>query len=243
MKKISLNKKTYLITAAAFFLLLIISIYFKTTATNPVQIFNKSEQSRSELLLTEKDKEKKAAAEAENKSLEKNKNSAEKEAEIENIALVEEIKDPFTAAQKQEENGLPQVINKSRNQDLILLEKNIIAETIIGAENQAAQKAEAKADTVQIKKETAAEDKKESKGAAAAANLNNIKFPFKLLGIIKNRTNASALLLYQGQNILKKEKDKIDLFQIKKINQKEIILTYQDEEYKLQLWEAEKNEN
>lgn len=243
MKKITLNKKTYLITAAAVFLILIISIYLKTTATNPVQIFNEADQSAAEVLLTEKNKEDETAAEAEKKSLKKNQNSVKKEAEIENIALVEEIKDPFTAARKQKETKLPQVSNKSsKNQDLILLEKNIIAESLIAAENHADQKNEAEADTVQIKKETAA-DEKESGGAAAESNLNNIKLPFKLLGIIKNRSSASALFLYQGQNIIKKEKDKIDLFQIKKINKKEIVLTYQKEELKLQLWEVEENEN
>ncbi|MFW5736091.1 MAG: hypothetical protein ACOCXB_01910 [Halanaerobium sp.] len=244
MKKISLNKKTYLITAAAVFLILIISIYLKTTATNPVQIFNKGNQSAAEVLPSEKDNENENQAGAENKSLKKNQNSAKQETEIENIALVEQIKDPFTAARKQKKTKRAEVINKNtKSKDLILLEKNIIAETITGTENQADQKKEAEADTVQIKKEAAARDEKENDGAAAESNLNNIKLPFKLLGIIKNSRNASALFLYQGQNILKKEKDKIDLFQIKKINKNEIVLTYQKEELKLQVWEDEENEN
>jgi hypothetical protein len=38
--------------------------------------------------------------------------------------------------------------------------------------------------------------------------------------------NSSALFRYQGKNVLKEEKDKIDIFKIEKINKKEIFQLY-----------------
>jgi len=73
--------------------------------------------------------------------------------------------------------------------------------------------------------------------------LQKIKLPFKLLGIIKNENSASALFLYQGKNILKQEKDKIDIFKIEAIKKQEITISYQNETIKISLWKEEVNEN
>jgi len=247
MEKLKLNIKTLLIITAAVFLLFIISIYLKTTVIN-LELFKDSNQPEAEMMLMEKDKK--------NENLTKVEKPEEKKEKIEKIVLLEEITDPFKSTQKPEASRLNVPNDKSENnnlnlhenQDLILLEKNIISKKITGSENQFKQKAKNKAETfsesLQIEKEDAAENEKGKKAKTAALNrINKIKLPFELLGIIRNKSNAAALFLYQGQNILKNEKDKIDLFKIKKINNKEVILTYQKEELRLQLWEAKENEN
>ena len=112
--------------------------------------------------------------------------------------------------------------------DLIYLEKNIIAD------NTAAKS--------KIKAETKSENITKTK-IKAEKSIKEFRLPFKLLGIIKNADNSSALFLYQGQNILKKEKEKIDIFKVEEINNKNLIISCQDQRRKIHLWEEKNNEN
>jgi hypothetical protein len=73
-------------------------------------------------------------------------------------------------------------------------------------------------------------------------NIDRLQLPFKLLGIIRQNNNSAVLFLYQGQTVVKSENDKIGQFTIKEIQNKEIIISYQQAERVIKLWEDRKNE-
>ncbi|MGM0500066.1 MAG: hypothetical protein ACQERL_07675, partial [Bacillota bacterium] len=124
--------------------------------------------------------------------------------------------------------------NKDYNQDLLFLEKNIIAEKLEPIDKSGVE-------ALKPKKETDAAENSDQKEYNKFDK--SIKLPFKLLGIIKNKDNSAALFLYQGQNISRKENETIDIFKIEEINNKNISLTYQNQRRVIKLWEEEGNEN
>lgn len=216
MKKVYFTKKIVLIILTVILLLLLLSNYIKTTDKNTTNIFKDREKSLDEKLFSEKD-DHKASKNKAHDLLDKNSNKKEKQ-KIENIALIEELKDPFAANEKATANGNQllsnqQLYSNSENNDKI--EKNKV---------------------LNLDK---SESEENNKSSAEPKFSNNIQFPFELLGIIKNKNNSSALFLYQGKNVLKEETDEIDIFKIEKINKKEIILSFKDQKTRLHLWEAE----
>lgn len=227
MKKIVLNKKIILIVLTVILLVILVSNYIKTADHSLLELFNKDKNSTDELFFNEKENE------IQNKESE---NRAEKE-EVKSIALISEIKDPFALTAPAETNTAQAELNfkNQQGEQLISLEKNIIAEEL------------------KLKKQSTAElfqnDKKIDSEKIDSAEkeqkkvLEKIKLPFELLGIIKNKDSASALFLYQGENILKQEKDKIDIFKIESIDKQEITISYQNETIKISLWKEDANEN
>lgn len=226
MKKIVLNKKIILIVLTVILLVILVSNYIKTADHSLLELFNKDKSSAEELLFNEKENE------IQSQEIE---NRAENE-EIESIALISEIKDPFAAA-AQAEMSTDQIDLNAKNQqgkELIFLENNIIAEEL-KLKNKSAAELFQKENEIDSEKIDSAEKKPEE-------FLEKIKLPFELLGIIKNQNSASALFLYQGENILKQEKDNIDIFKIESIKKQEIIISYQNERLKINLWKEEENE-
>ncbi len=235
MKEILKNKKLILITLSLVLLLILFSAYIKT---REIELAILAEENFQKEAPTKKKEKLKTKKEAENK--------------IESIALIKEIKDPFQKdAQKNkneaisaEKTAATKQLKINKKNKLIYLEKNIIAENLFDKSEKSPGSNKAQPE---LSKESAALVSKErtvnSQKDAVQKQLQNIRLPFKLLGIIKNKSNSSALFLYQGQHILKKEKEKIDIFEIETINNKNIILSYQNLKRSLHLWEGDINEN
>lgn len=247
MIKILKSKKNILIILSLILFLILFFNYLKTIETTDHKlseekiISNKGPVDQKKI--DQKDKKDKKEKEIEEKEIE--------EKEIESIALIKEIKDPFRAeaalkdkAEKVEENlSASKKINLNSKNDLIYLEKNIIADNLIDKTHNSGSANDSK---LNLKQKSAAAEKQAANNTNEAAvnkNLKNIRLPFKLLGIIKNRDKSSALFFYQGKNLLKKEKEKIDIFKIEKINNKDLIISYQNQRKKLHLWEEKNNEN
>ena len=222
MKNILKNKKLLLLILSVFLLLILFSNYLKTVGLTENKL--------------KKEKIIEKAAPVDKTKIEPKIKDEEKQKEIESIALIKEIKDPFRAEieskedfkKKREDLSAAKKIKLKTEKDLIYLEKNIIAD------NTAAKS--------KIKAETKSENITKTK-IKAEKSIKEFRLPFKLLGIIKNADNSSALFLYQGQNILKKEKEKIDIFKIEEINNKNLIISCQDQRRKIHLWEEKNNEN
>ena len=222
MKNILKNKKLLLLILSVFLLLILFSNYLKTVGLTENKL--------------KKEKIIEKAAPVDKTKIEPKIKDEEKQKEIESIALIKEIKDPFRAEieskedfkKKREDLSAAKKIKLKTEKDLIYLEKNIIAD------NTAAKS--------KIKAETKSENITKTK-IKAEKSIKEFRLPFKLLGIIKNADNSSALFLYQGQNILKKEKEKIDIFKVEEINNKNLIISCQDQRRKIHLWEEKNNEN
>ena len=222
MKNILKNKKLLLLILSVFLLLILFSNYLKTVGLTENKL--------------KKEKIIEKAAPVDKTKIEPKIKDEEKQKEIESIALIKEIKDPFRAEieskedfkKEREDLSAAKKIKLKTEKDLIYLEKNIIAD------NTAAKS--------KIKAETKSENITKTK-IKAEKSIKEFRLPFKLLGIIKNADNSSALFLYQGQNILKKEKEKIDIFKIEEINNKNLIISCQDQRRKIHLWEEKNNEN
>lgn len=227
MDKIFKNKKIILLILSLILLFILTSNYIKTTEVE-LDLISEQENkvNKKELLIKPQKQELKVKKEQE---------------KIESIALIKEIKDPFQLEEKHnkkaEENTA--VFDKAKalkintKKDLLYLEKNIIAENIID-ENP-------NMDISAAKKKKSVKTKKSAESNEQA--LKKIRLNFELLGIIRNKSNSAALFLYQGQNVLKKENEKIDMFKIEKITNKSVIISYQNYKRKLHLWEEKNNEN
>ena len=252
MKKIFSNKKMILMILIIILTIILLSNYIKTAEISLFKFFDKQTNSKESLFfknqenksaLTEKaknedkdnnnkdndnDKDKDKNNDKNNDKDKNNKNTAKvyKNDKIESIALISEIKDPFN----QKDN---QSLNKSYSQDLLFLEKNIIAEKLDHPAKSGAEVLKKNDKNAAEKNFVQKENDKLNK---------NIELPFKLLGIIKSKDNSAALFLYQGQNISRKEDEKIDRFKIEEINNKNISLTYQNKSRIIKLWEEEGNE-
>lgn len=167
----------------------------------------------------------------------------EAESKIIKIASLKDIKSPFAdKGQLQEKNDL--YLSTAEESYLenssLILERNIIAEEIIQSDKRTeinSNNSEAAEKVENNRGEKA--DIKAAEAETKLLNLNNIELPFELIGIVKNKDNASALISYQGGKYLKREKEKIDIFEIKEIEKKKIIISWQDQERELRLWEAD----
>lgn len=233
MKKIFSNKKIILIILIIILAIIFSSNYLKTENIRLPDYFNKQEKIETEQFYEDEAKttaqDQKALAAVNNK-----------EDKIESIALISQIKDPFKQKESEKKENKKnniakdEFLNEDFNQDLLFLEENIIADKLQLSDNKDLKNHNQKKEVKSDKNNKVNEGNKE-------LDLN-IKLPFKLMGIVKNKNNSAALFLYQGKNILKKENEKIDLFQIKEINNKNIILTYQNKIRVIKLWE-DQNEN
>lgn len=226
MKNILKNKKLLLLILSIFLILILFSNYLKTVGLTENKL--------------KKEKIIEKAAPVDRAKIEPKIKDQEKQKEIESTALIKEIRDPFRAEieskedskKEREDLAAAKKIKLKTGKDLIYLEKNIIAD------NTAAE-SKIKADiTAKTKYENTTKTK-----IKAEKSIKDFRLPFKLLGIIKNADNSSALFLYQGQSILKKEKEKIDIFKIEEINNKNLIISCQDQRRKIHLWEEKNNEN
>lgn len=212
MKKLKINKKIILIILT---LILIISISFNYIRLKGKRT-NDLLETESENHFVEKSKRQKVSAtnlKIKSENLEV-KNNSKSEVPVEKLATIEEIKNPFKIDKKFASQSLDKT-NKNNSDELVSLEKNIIQK---------------------VKNDKLNESNDLSLKMKKKPNLD-----FKLIGIIKNKKQAAALFLYQGQTILKKEEEEIGSFQIKNINKKEVILNYHEQEIKLNLWEDLKN--
>jgi|GEM_PF-1145589 len=253
MKKIIKNKKLLLIFLTAILLLILFSNYIKTNEIELKTLFDQENKAGKKELLLEADKkvnDQESAADqiiaAEVSTGNKNENKV-KTKEIEKIALVKEIKDPFQAKVEQtskagnfeEKSAIADKLKIDLKEDLIYLERNIISENISSSSQKSEEIMQSK-----IKSGAESELKENSKNESAKnrKSLQNIKLPFKLMGIIKNKDNSSALFFYRGQTLLKREEEKIDIFKIEKINNKNLLISYQEKERRLNLWEEKSNE-
>ncbi len=253
MKKKISNKKMILIILLIILTIILLSNYIKTAEISLFDFFNKKEKTENSLLFKEEQNEselskinkKEAEADKIKKINEKvnevdtvNKINKTAEAKIESIALISEIKDPFNQKENKikKENIIKedQFSNKSSTQNLLFLEKDIITEKLKPLDKSSAQFLEKAGKN----EENKSSDLKEKNNKF----IQNIELPFKLLGIIKNNENSRALFLYQGKNIIKKENEKIDIFRIIKINNKEISITYQNKLRIVKLFKEGRNE-
>lgn len=226
MKNILKNKKLILLILSVFLILILFSNYLKTVGLTENKL--------------KKEKIIEKAAPVDRAKIEPKIKDQEKQKEIESTALIKEIRDPFRteieskedSKKEREDLAAAKKIKFKTGKDLIYLEKNIIAD-------YTAAESKIKADiTAKTKSENITKTK-----IKAEKSIKDFRLPFKLLGIIKNADNSSALFLYQGQSILKKEKEKIDIFKIEEINNKNLIISCQDQRRKIHLWEEKNNEN
>jgi len=232
MKKIFSNKKIILMILIIILTIILLSNYIKTAEISLFKLFDKQTNSKDSLFFKNQENKSALTEKAKNENKDnKDKNNKDtarvyKKDKIERIALISEIKDPFN----QKDN---QSLNKSYSQDLLFLEKNIIAEKLDHPDKSGAEVLKKNDKNAAEKNLVQKENDKLNK---------NIELPFKLLGIIKSKDNSAALFLYQGQNISRKEDEKIDRFKIEEINNKNISLTYQNKSRIIKLWEEEGNE-
>jgi hypothetical protein len=243
MEKLLKNKKIILLLTVLL-LLVVFSAYIKTSKVKLTEIYQKPEETEAELLFKgEKASEKNEKPVRKEETLEE---SGESKAAVSKIALISEIKDPFKGDLDASSGGKESAAEGKEQRkniypaELIDLEKNIIASDLINKtarENKLQQKnskdSELKPDQNSENQATAAENK---------LNIDRLQLPFKLLGIIRQNNNSAVLFLYQGQTVVKSENDKIGQFTIKEIQNKEIIISYQQAERVIKLWEDGKNE-
>lgn len=257
--KIKLKKKKYiLIILTVVMLIIFLSNYSKPTEIALNLLFNqnnfKSKTASKEIFFEADSKnglEKEVQQKLEFKHKNKSQKKVEKAGEVEKIALVKDIKDPFKSKQKNsraaKDNSAEELLPNRSLEDLILLEKNITSsEMIVQNQNGFSDFLNSPSAEEINKKSISTDSNDKSIDKRNSNSINSLKkknLPFKLLGIIKNKNNSSALFRYQGQTLLKKEKEKIDIFKIKKINNKNLVITYQNEEKTLQLWKEKNNEN
>lgn len=63
-----------------------------------------------------------------------------------------------------------------------------------------------------------------------------VKIPFSLLGIIRDRNFSAALFSLNGRVIKKREGESIENFSIEKIGEEMVVLNYHDYKYKQYIW-------
>lgn len=225
MKKIILNKKLVLIILIIILFIILLTNYIKKTDFSLAFLSNKQEKTADEILF--KKEKNQSAVEKTDAEV-----PVEKSNGIENIALISEIKDPFSQNEnKKAKTKENESFTNNTNQKLLVLEKDIVSEKIKSISND-------KAEALNQNQEQNAELKEKNIKVSP-----KMKIPFKLLGIVKNDHNSAALFLYQGRNVLKKENEKIDLFKIQKIDNKSIKLSYQNKIKTITIWEEDKIEN
>jgi len=241
MEKLLKNKKIILLLTVLL-LLVVFSAYIKTSESKLTEIYQKPEETEAELLFKGEE-----ASEKNEKPVRKEETveeSREAKAAVSKIALISEIKDPFKGDSDSSSGGKEAAAEGKEQRkniypaELIDLEKNIIASDLIkntATDNKLQQKnpKDSKLKPDQNSENQAAENK---------LNIDRLQLPFKLLGIIRQNNNSAVLFLYQGQTVVKSENDKIGQFTIKEIQNKEIIISYQQAERVIKLWEDGKNE-
>lgn len=168
-------------------------------------------------------------------NLEKSKDK--KTLTVEKIALISEIQDPF-----KKKNDKSSKREKKQNNSLVLLEENIIENDLKKAVKIKSEQSKKQENIITTKSIKTKKNKNENQKEKQLKTIKNINFPFKMIGIIKNKNEAAVLFLYQGEKIVKKEDQKIDLFKIEEINNKNIVLSYKKQKRILKLWE-DSNEN
>lgn len=253
MNKKEKKKKLFLVFLLVVMGLILFSSYIKTTELELSSIFGHKKISKQKELLFETEKEiiKEEIAQKENINENKNDLSAnlEEKAKVETITLTKEVKDPFKIAKnvndlpkKKDKNKIENKINET--EELMFLEKNITAENLIyPTQNSERMIVSEKKAPNELSLPAPENRNKEKIIKTDRQSLENIKLPFRLVGIIKNKTSSSALFLYQNQTLLKKENENIDVFKIEKINNNNLIISYQNEERIIDLWKEKYNEN
>ncbi|TDO92281.1 hypothetical protein DFR79_10694 [Halanaerobium saccharolyticum] len=245
------KKKLLLVFLLVVMCLILFSSYIKTTEIELSSIFGQNNESKQKELLFETDNEIKKEVIEPKRDISKNKNDLtvkpEKKNKIETIALTKEIKDPFKndqsvndLAEEKNENRSGNTINKT--EELVFLEKNMIADNLSSSTQIKEKMTESKKE-IPEKSSLPAAANKEKIMRADRRRLSNIQLPFRLIGIIKNSTNSSALFLYEGQTLLKRENESIDVFKIEKIKNNNLTISYQKEERIIYLWKEKNNEN
>ncbi|SIQ11572.1 hypothetical protein [Halanaerobium kushneri] len=241
MKKILINKKMILFLAVGL-LLIVFLIWTQFFGVEISDIYDQPDKFKNDKIFAEKSKQKKIVKtenEVSKEKINEVKNETQLKTKIKEIALISEIKDPFksvNSSQNSKKRALksinkPDQLSESNNKEnynpkLIDLEKNIIADDLNNHSS--------KDNKLQVKNNNSNEAKK--------INIERVKLPFKLLGIIRKGTKSTALFLYRGQTVTKKENDKIGRFTIKKINNNKLTISYQKAERMINLWEVEGNE-
>lgn len=252
MHKNKKRKKLLLVFLLVSIGLILFSSYIKTTEVEFSSIFGQKKESKQNELFFETEKKIKKEEMKQTEDIDNKNNSAanrKKKTKIESITLIKEIKDPFKTAQmisetaeEKDKKKLENEMNKT--EELIFLEKNITAENLIPQTKNSKKMTESEKQALNKLAPPVPEDKeKEEIMTTSSQRLENIRLPFKLLGIIKNKTSSSALFLYQNQTLLKKEKENIDVFRIEKINNNNLTISYQKEERIIYLWKEKNNEN
>lgn len=251
MNKKEKKKKLLLVFLLVVMGLILFSSYINTTEIDLGSLFGQKKISKQKELFFESDRETKKEKEEQIENINKKKNNSstnlEENNKIKSITLIKEIKDPFKNAQNindlaevKDENKIGDKINGAG--EIIFLEKNITAESLI-SQTQGSKKMTKSEKKGQKELALSVSKSKENIKTINRQSLKNIQLPFRLIGIIKNSTNSSALFLYQGQTLLKNEKENIDVFTIEQINNKNLIISYQNEERIIHLWKEKYNEN
>ena len=178
-------------------------------------------------------------------SNDKNKND---DSQIVKIAAVEEIKNPFSDHKRKDNdksNNKENIVKFDSQNNILALEKNIMTAELIKNNHQKDNNStkllenHKEIDKTDKNKSNPEEIKISNENKERVINLNKNNLVFELRGIIKNSNNSSALFFYQGENILKKENEKIDIFKIEKIMKNKVILGWQKKKIEIKLWEAE----
>lgn len=255
MKNIK-NKKILLLILTIILFLTIFINFLRFKELNSESFV--TDNAKTEDLFFKAKKDKIAAAEnlkttVDNELLQSSKNNLKnnklaKEEAVKRIALISEIKDPFKKeerlnykldSQRNESEKLLKKeaaakIDRTQNEQLLLLEKSVFNNNSQAKKLKKSRDIEEK---VNNDKDDYLKNRELKNEAEQLENIKNINLPFKMLGIIKNKNKAAVLFLYKGKKIVKREGDKIDLFQIDKINNKKIVLNYKDQKRILKLWE------
>lgn len=252
MKNKTYFKKVFLLILIILLLLILIFNFFNTSSFKINNFFKKDEgqagiKSDSQLIAQADDQ----IINNDNENINKEKNNIinekldqnnlknkkiniEKKTDQKNtkIIKIEDIKDPFQT--KTASNSFKNNLNPNK---ALLLEKDLNIGGNLTGEGLIIEKEinlkENKKSKLKKEKENEIEDKE---------RLNNLNLPFELLGIIKNKNNSAVILSYKNQNIIKNEKEKIDIFLIEKILNKSLIIKYKKQKREVKLWEAQ-NEN
>ena len=246
MKKFNINKKLILFLLIILLGITIFFSYMKISGVNTKEFIYEEEKNFENNSNELKDN---SVLKLNHKNREKNsKKSKNEEKEIINIASIDEIKNPFKEKKikktdnKLEKNKKENInYNRANNSQILYLEKNLIEKDFLNNNSlNLKDKKSNKNDKLKREKTETKAQQKVIKKNTVKNNILNTKLPFKLLGIIKNKNNSTALVYYQGKRMLIKENEFLNKLLIEEINNQSIIISYNEEKRKIKLWEEKK---
>lgn len=233
-------KKIALLILVLLLLFILFSNYLKSSETKSSSVLPPSEAEKKLPELSKKKENTKNKTQAESEAITAKKKKKDEYFKAEE-KVIDSVMDPFKAEKNLKNIKNNDDLNRSiflegdlnptadlRGDGLIIEKEN----TLKSAEKNQneSEKNVKKNEEIKLKTKTVPAEKEKTK------RLQNLKLPFELIGIIKNQNNSAVIILYQGRKIIKKEKERIDLFLIEKIKNKSLIISYKKEKKEIKLW-------